>query len=43
LGGGKTADELALRCSRHNRYESELYFGAYVPKGAATEWPSVST
>jgi hypothetical protein len=31
LGGGKTPDELSLRCSRHNRYESELYFGPYVP------------
>jgi hypothetical protein len=29
LGSGKSADELALRCSRHNRYESELYFGPY--------------
>src|SRR5688500_2523978 len=27
LGGGKSTEELALRCSRHNRYESELYFG----------------
>jgi hypothetical protein len=37
LGGGKTADELALRCSRHNRYESELYFGSYPPTGVARE------
>jgi hypothetical protein len=34
LGGGKTADELALRCHRHNEYESELYFGPYRPSVA---------
>jgi hypothetical protein len=39
LGGGKTADELALRCSRHNRYESELYFGPYVPVAGAKQSP----
>jgi hypothetical protein len=43
LGGGKTADELALRCSRHNRYESELYFGAYLPEGVAKESPPAIT
>jgi hypothetical protein len=37
LGGGKAPDELALRCSRHNRHESELYFGPYVPAAVATE------
>jgi hypothetical protein len=39
LGGGKTPDALALRCSRHNRHESELYFGRYVPTGAASDSP----
>jgi hypothetical protein len=32
LGGGKGVDELSLRCRRHNKYESELIFGTYVPK-----------
>ena len=32
LGGGKSADELSLRCRRHNQYESELIFG---PRKAA--------
>jgi hypothetical protein len=27
LGGGKSVDELSLRCARHNRYESERIFG----------------
>jgi hypothetical protein len=35
LGGGKSVDELSLRCRRHNAYESELYFGPYKPAGAA--------
>jgi hypothetical protein len=39
LGGGKSPDELALRCSRHNRHESELYFGPYAPAGVARETP----
>jgi hypothetical protein len=44
LGGGKSADELALRCSRHNRYESELYFGPYRDRGhgGARARPSTS-
>jgi hypothetical protein len=40
LGGGKTPDELALRCSRHNRHESELYFGPYVPVAASSPGPA---
>lgn len=31
LGGGKTLDELSVRCRRHNAYESELIFGPYDP------------
>jgi hypothetical protein len=31
LGGGKTVDELSLRCRRHNAYESELIFGPFDP------------
>jgi hypothetical protein len=34
LGGGKTVEELSLRCRRHNVYESELYFGPYKPTRA---------
>jgi hypothetical protein len=31
LGGGKSVDELALRCRRHNHYESEMIFGRFDP------------
>jgi hypothetical protein len=31
LGGGKTLDELSVRCRRHNVYESELVFGPHDP------------
>ena len=31
LGGGKTVDDLSLRCASHNRYESELVFGPFRP------------
>jgi hypothetical protein len=31
LGGGKSVDELSLRCRRHNRYESEQLFGPFDP------------
>jgi hypothetical protein len=30
LGGPSTVDNLALRCRRHNAYESELTFGPFV-------------
>jgi hypothetical protein len=40
LGGGKTPDQLAVRCSRHNRHESELYFGPCVPKAVPREAPA---
>jgi hypothetical protein len=33
LGGGKSMDELSLRCRRHNRYESELIFGSRKAPG----------
>ena len=40
LGGGKSVDELSLRCRRHNQYESELMFGPYVPKKAEKPAPA---
>ena len=30
LGGGKTVDEISLRCRAHNVYEAERFFGASV-------------
>ena len=32
-GGGATADNISLRCRRHNQYEAELVFGPRTPSG----------
>ncbi len=37
LGGPGTAENIALRCRRHNQYEAELVFG---PRGTAAVGPS---
>ena len=29
LGGPRTAENIALRCRRHNQYEAELVFGPH--------------
>ena len=35
LGGGKTADNISLRCRAHNVYEAELVFGASLVRETA--------
>ena len=37
LGGPTTAENLSLRCRRHNQYEAELVFGPRVPPHETTD------